>query len=306
MAWTSDDLVADIRLRAQLPDAASDGAFTDANLLSFADDEISTRIVPVLRDAREDYWIAQEDTACDGSTVDFPTPTRAQSNTLRDVLLVGSGGNEQSIPRVPSTQMWRYGTSGALRFAMLGDVVRLVGETPSSDYTLRLRYYRRPSKLVESTACAQVTSVTASDVEATAAIFTTNDLVDLVEAVPPFRATGDSFTATVSGTTHSFVDSDAVAVDPSTLGVAVGDWVCPEGQTCVVPLPTELFPLLSRLTVTAVLEAKGDRQGANSSWIVAERLLAELKGVVQPRVDGEAKRVINRNSPLRYRRNRGR
>lgn len=328
MAWTSDDLAAQVRLRAQLPDAASDGAFTDADLLAFADDEVSTRLVPALRDARENYNVATLDYSCDGATVDFALPARSQSGSLRDVLLVGSSGSEGSIPQVQATQMWRHGSAGPLRFCVLGDVVRLLGETPSSDYTLRLRYYRRPSKLVDIDSCGHVTSITAdtpttgrtefSCLDVPTAFSTAATKYDYVQEVPSFAAWGDSvaldnvttgaagafdvLSASLDGTSSVELYKSSVADGYAT---QKGYW-CPEGLTCVSPVPSEWFPLLVRLTVTSVLEAKGDRQGANSSWIVAERLLAELKGVIQPRVDGEAKRVINRNSPLRYRRNRGR
>lgn len=302
MAWTSDDLCLDVRNRAQLPPVASDGAFTDADLLTIADEEIATRVVPFVRSMREDYWVSSKDFTPSASTTSFTIPKRSQSATLRDVLLVNtSTGDETSVPYVALSEAWRFkSTSGMCRFYLQDGRICLVGDVPTSGYTLRCLFYRRHPSLVAVSSCAAITTVNAGSVVCGSTPITTGTYTDLVGKTPPFLAFGDDLLCSLSVSTYSLT-LDGSAYDVSGSGVAVGDYLCPADQSCIVQLPTELYSALVRLVVGAVLEARGDRQAAVLSYQLADQIMTGMRGILRPRVDGEAKHIVRRNSPLRLR-----
>ena len=61
MPYTSDDLINAVRMRCQLPAASNDGKFTNADLLELANEEFLTNILPEIRKARGNYYVASVD-----------------------------------------------------------------------------------------------------------------------------------------------------------------------------------------------------------------------------------------------------
>jgi len=130
MVWTADDLVAAVRVRAQMPDAAGDGAITDADILTLANEEIALRLVPLVRRSRGDYFVSTHDVDIVSGTASYRVPTRAQTSGLRELTIVDPSGREWPVPQMHledagPAQIYGGGWD-AVRFYMEGPNVVLV------------------------------------------------------------------------------------------------------------------------------------------------------------------------------------
>ena len=85
MAYTTTDLLAAIKRRAQLPDA--NGALTDADILALATPAMRTQIQPLIRSVREDYAVVSEVQTVVADQQQYPIPSRAEGGSVRDVWM---------------------------------------------------------------------------------------------------------------------------------------------------------------------------------------------------------------------------
>ena len=292
MAWTTTNLLNQVKVKTGWP--SSGGYLTDAEILSLADDEMLVTVAPLLRAAREEYWVVQApDVAISSSVSSVRVPSRALGGALRDVLIV-QGNNVWSAPEIAPEDVWRYqnGASGPWNspygFYCEGSYVKFC-PTPSSGYSVRLKYYRRPSQLVPLDEAVIVTTATVPTIGFAGTAPTGWAAGDYDS---PYDATADSFAVTV-------VADGALTVAAIPDGLVVGDYVALEGTTPVPQLPTALAPVLVLATVRACLEACGDVR----SSALAEQQLARkseaIRALIEPRVTGDRPVVINRSSALR-------
>lgn len=298
MTWTatSDDLADAVRERAALPDA---GSPLDAEIFRVADNEIQTRFVPFIRSLRENYGLTSSDTTLTVGTADYRIPSDSQGGSLRYVQIVDSSGVETNLPQVPIQYDQFTNTNGVPKgFAIVNDKVRLF-PTPDTANTLRLFYYRRPSKLVAVASCFPVASKTSTDVVVTGTpSWTSGTSIDVVQGVPHFAVLIDGNAATRSGSTFTVVNS------ASTADVATTDYVCEHMTTCVVQLPAELYYALVSATAAQLLNQDGDGAGFAREMAQCERIMAQAKALLAPRVDGAPQLIVGVNSPLRSGRRR--
>lgn len=306
MALTADYLLTQVKSRCQLP--AANGKLTDAEILSLADEELLTTCLPVLRRAREEYGVKETDVTIVSGTKDYRVPARAQSGTLRDVVLLDSNSNAYDMVRVPLEQVDEFSTSslnnwpGGAAFALMGSTIRIVPTPTQSGWTMRLRYYHRPSLLTESDS-ARVTILSFVGASTTYAADTqnnhsTNDVIDFVQASGQLDTLATDYTFTDLG-------GGSFQVDANVPDAAIGDYVVDAGYTPVVPLPQEMHPVLLRATCSAVLEAIGDREGFRLMEAKTQQAIESVETLVNDRTEGSPVRIVNWNSPMRYGRGRG-
>lgn len=302
MTWTASDLLTNVKLRGLFP---STFTLEDTELLRIADGELQTLLYPQVIRTAEEYYVTYEDVPIVSGTSLYRIPTRAMLGRLRHLTLLAPDGNEYQIPQVPPERVTNYQTwnqSGfdpRLVFAMRGDRVFLspVPDSGVSGYSLRMYFFRRPSRLVAevSLSASQITAINTSSGLVSfspAQIWTTANRFDFVQANPQFDvlAYGQTASSLSGGATFSSLPDD----------LAVGDWICLQGESPIVQLPELFHPLLESAVVIRCLVMLGDREGAD-----AERMAyAEQLGLVQQilgagRVKGATQRVINRHSPLR-------
>ncbi len=295
MAYTTTELLAKIKLWGAVP--ASQPAFNATQLLDMATDELQTNIVSFINSLREDYFVVYEDTAITGvATQTFNIPSRAAGGLLRDVKLVNSDGDESDIPRVNP----EYSQRESWGFYILANTLYLVEAQDYSSYNMRLYYYVRPSVLVETTSCAQVSSVgsTTFDVTSIPTNLTTGDTVDIVQAKAPFNTLSLGITATWTGTT----------VTPSVMptGLTIGDWMCVENESCIPQVQLETHPLLAQATVIHIQEILQDSKGIKTARDRYEEMAKSITNILTPRVVGEVKKIKNYESFLNYHNDRQR
>ena len=259
-------------------------------------------LLPHIRRARSEYYVTSYDYAVDGSTNTFRIPALSQSGGLRDVVYIDSNGNGASIPRIPLEDRDNYAQGASiswpigLAFCVQGDkVVLLPSDAGSSaSFTLRLRYYRRPSRLILSTSAALITDIDGADYTASGGAndVDNGDSVDVIEANPNFDWLETAQTVSVAGTLISFQQA-------LTSGAAVGDYIAETGTTPVVQLPEGLHPVLTNAVTVRVFELLGNSQAAGVAQAKLDKALANVESMIEPRIEGEEVPIFSRWSPLR-------
>lgn len=322
MAWTADDLVAAVRRRAQLPDAAADGAITDSDILEFANEEIALHLVPLVRRSREDYWTTYEDTAIVSGTAAYRVPERAQASGLYAVAIVDAAGREWIVPRAMLSEIGESNAYGGgidrTRFVMDGADVRLLPTPTVSGYTLRMRYHRTHATLVPNAQSGPIAKFVGFDavliytienegingdvLTVAPAAWTTGYVLDVYHREPPFGVVALGLEIE-SVTPDAIYDTLAIVGGvPAAMVDGVHYMASESGETSIVDLPRECWPLLVSAITGRVLEVIGDRDGAQMAIALYEREKANVESLLTPRVEAGKKVVIDRNSAMRRRR----
>ena len=326
MAWTADDLVAAVRRRAQLPDEAADGAIDDADILMFADEELSLRLVPLVRSCRGDYWVTDSVPLGDGyqgtavpieaGVAAYRVPLRAQTSGLRDVTVIDSGGVSYPIPQIATEDVWRYqqpangivGSLASSAFYMEGTNLVIVPTPSDSGWSLRMRYHRSHSILVPNvqtgtTVWAGGPTLVVDNPPADWVAGPSGLVIDLPFSSPPFgMATMDLVVTAITPTSPTVSEFNVIGIYTRNLPTFEPMRVCLRGTTCVIDLPRECWPLLVSAVTSRVLDVIGDREGAKLEYALYAQEAANVTLLLTPRIEGNKIRIVDRNSLLRSQR----
>lgn len=300
--YTVDALIPTLRLLPLMPSVQA--LFTPSNLVAVMDFEMSSKILPLIDNQAEEYFIVSDDIIYDQSVTVYPLPVRATADKLRSVSFVDSNNNEIRIPRLrPEDIMSNVNATGlAINPALWGfylqndKCVLYLGSfagTSQAYKFLRLRFVRMPNTLVLEAACGQITAivgnvVTVGNVPST---FATNVTYDIVSNSPQmFVSQGDDLTiSTIVGSDITFI-----SLPPT---VQVGDWVCLAMQSPIPQIPFKPgFQFLLQLSAAKCLEIHGDTQGFNIAMSQATDMKELFISVITPRVDGNVIRLTTPNS----------
>lgn len=302
--YLSEDLIASVKRRCNVPTAQI--TFQTADFLALADEEIRCKLVPLVLKHMEEFYVALQDQAITANVTTFAIPYRAVGMALRDVQIVSSTDPDTRVglERLNPEDLYA-GISGNARFLVKKNGFYLQGNslilypTPAQSLdTLRMSYYMRPNSLVATNTCAQITAINSGSNQVTVSVvpsnITTLTTVDFVRAQPGFECTAiDQTISSIVGTTITF--SEAL---PSNL--AVGDYICLSGQSCVVQVPVELQPLLFQYVVVRILAAQGDQTNLKAAVAELEALEKAASVLLAPRVSGKVKRVVNARAINRW------
>lgn len=97
------------------------------------------------------------------------------------------------------------------------------------------------------------------------------------------------------------VSSDAVFFNHDVIPAkfVIGDYICEQNE-CIIPqIPSDLHNLLAERTCVRILEALGDIQGAQTTSAKISDLEQRQSVLIDNRVEGAPRKVVNRNSFLR-------
>ena len=294
MAWTTDDLVTDVRERGRFPDGSA--VASDTSILGIAYQELLARIEPALRRARGNYRVRTVDQALVAGQSEYRIPSWAQGATARDVVLVDANGNEIPCPWMPLEDRGRYTSRTSpwwphgVGHAISGDHVVVLPTPVSTGSSLRIRAYRRPGRFVPVSEAALIDDVSAAPVYSVTAAGEVDDgdLVDVIQAAPNFDWLAVSVAAGVAGTDVTL----PAAVD----GVAVGDYIVEAGKSPVVQLPDAFHPALTMATVAAVQQAVGNVPASDAAGRTRDEFLVSAIRQVTPRNEGASRIVKPRYS----------
>jgi len=299
--YTTTSLLSTLRLLPLMPSVQA--LFSDSDLLTILTFEMNSKIIPMIDNQAEEYFIQSDDIPYVTSNTVYSIPSRAMAGKLRSVSFVDANDNEIRVPRLrPEDIMSNVNATGlAINPALWGFYLRgykvvlylsSVNGTSSAYKYLRLRYVRSPNQLVSVGACAQVTQIVGNivSVNAVPGTFLTTVTYDMISNVPNFDSYQDDAVCTlISGLNMTFTSV------PTAL--QVGDWICLSGQAPVAQIPyTPGYDLLLQLSAAKCLEIHGDTEGFNIAMSQAKDMKQYFISVISPRVDGNVIRLTTPNS----------
>lgn len=303
VSYTTADLISSVKTKALVP--SNQNTFTDAQILTVADEEFRTGLIPMIMDVREEFFVTFNEITLVSGQEEYDIPTRAMGMKLRDVTIVqGSGASrtEYSVPMVASDQVFDlisplYSYTTGISFSLRGNkiVFSPVAALNSLSGTLRLYYYQRPGKFVETSDAARIddidTSLNQITLSNVPSAFVATATYDFIQSTPGFDTLAKDQTPTgVSGAVFTFSSL------PDDL--EVGDYLCLANESAIVQIAVELQPVLAQMTILRLLESIGDNNGAAIAQGKLDRLIKSTLTLISPRVDGEPKKVLNPYSPI--------
>lgn len=305
MAYTSDDLLADVRRGGSLPSSSSTGT-ADADLLAHADAELRDTLVPLMLGVHEEFYQRIFDTTTTDGVAGYRINKRAAISRINTVQWVRSDTSVVNLVRVEPKAVAELGTiptsSGTPASYYLEGGRLVLWPTPSGSATLRIRAMVRPARLTLTTDTTNVQAISAVSVGATSTTLTittspATGTRDVVAGTPSFEHLCVDAAWTNANATTGTVLNTACSSTP-----AIGDYLCVSDYTPVIQLPVELHPALTELTVARVLRALGKRSEAADHAEEAQRLVSIGIQALTPRVDTADRKILG--GP-HYRRGRG-
>ena len=334
-SWTSDQLCADVRREARIPDSE----ITNADILREATSAIWSEVQePIVTGQADTGWFLRHvdipgaySTAAAPSVASqaapglFPVPMHAAANAIRHVEYLPGNGNEvrKLALEPPESSQYFQQTDGDPAVYFLQDRHIRVLPRPSSG-TIRIWYQQRHPELVTSTDALAPSAITDVALDAGDVVVTIADSVadtwPSVHVGDPLYGAGSTATLVdvydpVSGSYVVVAEATTIASPATVVHVgSVGVFgsvrntmiVAPTGYASHVLLPLELRKPLAQLTGAAILRSLGDEAGANSLQGAFERAFSRVTSQLVPRSKGVSYRWISQNSPLRSGRSRGR
>ena len=307
--YTTTNLLADIKRKAFVP--TSQITFDDLGLLDMADEEMQIGLVPFIMTAREEYLVNYKDYLVDGTTRTLEMPKRAIGAKLRAVTVLLNMGtspllpNERRLPEINSEDAVFNNTfSNYLSlqsfFLRENNVILSPGVQSFIGQTIRMYYFQRPNKLIQTSACSQVTSILGNQV--TVNLIPTNFIqgqtnsivIDLVKAEPPFKLLSTELTVIVDSTNNTITFPD----DVSTYNLTIGDYICLAGESPIPMIPVELQSLLAQRVAVKILASLGDEKNFQIATDRLKEMEHNAKGLLANRVEGSNRKVINQFGPM--------
>lgn len=307
-ATTADELLDDLKTLAQVGDTdgrfGSTAAAVDLALFRILDRVIRTKLGVAVYKAADGRWVKPYDVTLVVDQADYGLPARCFAGGIEQVSLVNSAGAEVFLDYVEWEDLDDYDNIGfwpTPKYTTLDDAVRLLPAPKDTQYTMRVRCVRRPSKLVAVAEAQLTTSITSTTMVGT--IPSTFDAspttVDVVRSDHHGTPLEDSIAVTYSGTTitRSSGTNETTASQP--LVVVAGDYVCMEGETCIPQVPEVAMQYVLEEAACICARVMGDAQAYTIHKDAVKDLKKDLMSAIAKRV-GKSAKAINRDSPLRF------
>lgn len=294
MGVNTTDLINSVKLKGSFP--TSSDLFSNADYLNILNDELLIQIVPLLNKLNEEYFLSYKDYPIVAGQDKYRIPTRAVGSSLRDVQLIDSTGGVKSLLRLFEEDKTSL-TSGPQGYYIKGNQIIVSPKPVATDGSiLRLVYFRRPSRFVLSTSCAQIQSIdTASKtvvVNSLPSSMSTSTPIDFVQAESPYDILEMDYSiSSISGTTLVFTSNL-----PDDL--AVNDYISLAGQSCVAMIPDDLIPVLVQAALCSCLTSKKDTQ-AKIELEKLEQMKQVMFQMLSPRVKSDDLKIKS-NTLLNY------
>lgn len=280
--YTTSDLISLIKTLGHVPQ--SNSTFTAAGLLTLSDLELRTAIAKQLKAANEGYFhaVIEYDQNASG---EYPIPSGAIGSAVHAVQ-IRSGQALWPVSRQEVSEMTTttFPSGGNYSFFIRSNTIHVL----PADFggVLDVIYERRPSKLVPVTSCAQISAINGQVVSVTSVPtgWVNGDTVDLQAAQPQFDYLGS-----VDIVDITLLD---VTLTGDLTSLSVGDYLCPEGQTCVPQIPIEFQQLLAQRVVCKIYELQGYFDKLSAAKKVLKEMEDALTAIITPRTQS-APKVIN-------------
>ena len=301
--YTSTELLIDVKRKSFVP--ISQITFSDDDLLSMADEEIQTGIVPFIMSVREEYLVDYQDITIDANNRAYEIPSRAIGAKLRDVTVLinplsTNQPNERSLPQINAedavyNNSFNNFLSTQAFFLRDNQVILSPNSTNFGGQTLRLYYFKRPNRLVPTSSCAQIVSIITNTavINLIPTAFgngnTISIISDVVKAKPPFKLLTMDITLSIDTTTNTVT----FPADISTYGITVGDYICLSGESPIAMIPVEVQSLLAQRVAVKLLASMGD----DKNFQIATNRLVEMehsiRDLLSNRVEGANRKCVS-------------
>jgi hypothetical protein len=324
---TTSGLLKSIKRRAMVPD--NQNTFTDQDFIDLLNEEMMIGIVPSVLQMKEEYFMFNEIVPLVADKSKYSVPERALASKLRELCYRDTSsinnGNEYEMTQIAVDDRYTglsNGTgssdfTGFRRFYMMGsDVVLHPSVGPNPTGALSFYYYLRPNSLVKDVNVATITSIDRntgiiglSSLPSGYTLYeaSSNSTVlskfDFVKAKSPHNVLSiDNVLLNVNTTNKTItISSDLIPKD-----LSVGDFMPIAGQTPIPNIPTELHMVLAQRVAQRVLEALGDTEGLNNASTKLTEMENKLTTMLDNRVEGSPRKVVNRALMTGVNRNRRR
>ena len=299
MAVTTDRVLAGVKRRAVVP--TNQVTLDDTAILALIDDVIKLDVIPLIDSVNGEYFVTTSLSALVASQSNYDIPYRAIGRAIRDLKIRDTATNfVRNCTYIEPEDAHLYSDSTQdFGHYFQGDEVVLI-PTVASTYTgsvsLEFWYKLGVSRLVKLANAAKVSSVSSpSVVVESVGDIVTGSVIDFIRGKSGNRIYSMDKTVTnVAGTTLTFAAADI----PS--GLVAGDYISIQSTSPVITMiPDECSPWIERLGAREVLLAIGDDLGSDKLAPGIAQGRDNLLSLLEPRNEGEAKIIVNRNSLAR-------
>lgn len=324
---TTTGLLKSIKRRAMVPD--NQNTFTDQDFIDLLNEEMMIGMVPSILQMKEEYFIFKQVVPLVAEKSNYAVPERALASKLRELCFKDTPdkntGNEYEMTQIAVDDRYTglsNGTgssdfTGFRRFYMMGsDVVLHPSVGPAPYGGLAFYYYIRPNSLVKDSSVATVTAINRTTGEITLSSLpsgytlyeagTNNSVLtkfDFVRAKSPHNILDIDIVSSNINTSTKVITVD---VNDIPKDLAVGDFMSLAGQTPIPNIPTELHMVLAQRVSQRIMEALGDTEGLNNASAKLSEMENKLTTMLDNRVEGAPRKVVNRALMTGVARNRRR
>ena len=311
LAYTTEELIREVRNRSMTPDADSPGT-QDADLLLLLNGEMLNELIPRVSKLHEEFWVVTELVTLSTNDPDstfVEIPDRAVGITLRDLFIV-NGGDRAFLPQINREDLAAYqirrGEGTDIRgYFIEGNRIRIFPGVATGGSQLEVSYQFRPSQL---TTAANYTTITAVDtslkqvtVAATAPInFSVGQQIDIhgPNSGAEIRV-WDNAIAAISSQVVTLTDPiDGNDAREGRKIVKVGDYMAPREESAIPMLPRETHTILAQAAVCRVIESLDDQEKLAMHTKTLDRWLNGMNYNIAKRVRGRPRVIVNRKAPL--------
>ena len=264
MIQVTEDLIAAVKRKTLAPIAQI--TFQNQDIVNILNEEMENRLVPDVQKVRENFFLTSKQVPIEAGNRLVGIPSRAIAGAFKDVFVIDTGGNRYPLNQGKLSELHYGSTSGngaPGTYIVQGDQIRLDVAPATAGYFVEFWYYNRPSKLVLSTECSTIVSVTdngdgtstiSTDIDLSTSL-TISDKIDVLTQSYPIKLYLESIQIiAIAG------QGITVATSALTSAPAVGDLVALEGFTNSPMLPPEMHPVLTQMGAAAIVESMGDVQ----------------------------------------------
>jgi len=295
------ELLAAIKRAAGIP--AYQVRFSDLDILSLADEETRTILLPMITNMREDYLVAFTSIPVAANEQAFPIPERAVAQTIRELKFqIVSQKYVINLPYVPIEQQYSsFYAAQPVGYNFQGDDIYIVNP-PSVPGNLFVWYVMRPGTLVESTAVATVATIPTDNTLTVSGLPTAWGAAEIIDVIPKRNGSHIPLimdaSVTIAGVTLTFDPLTYDATNPLSGILGVGDQIALAGQTALVQLPTETQDVLVQAVKARIHQGLGQEQQHAAALQELDRKIRSTMDLLAPRNEGECPKVVHRNGML--------
>jgi hypothetical protein len=263
-AYTTNDLIKSVRVRGMFPDA-SQGSLSPSNILLVASEQLREKIAPIILSVREKYYETFIDYDMVNGQAIYDIPDRAVGGICSIVQYIVNNSINNLSPLDPNCIATTVTGLYPRGFYFENDKVVVYPTPNASTGQVRIRYYQRPSLLVQPLDCGQITAVDQTNGTVTLRTYPSSwasgMLVDFISNKTPYTPYGID-TPIYNISAGNVLTFTALPTNrEGKLLAKIGDWVSLAGYTPLPEIMADFFSVLAQATTVALLGAIGDKAG---------------------------------------------